>query len=244
MTSYKQLMFTRTKKRALPFQTPSVRRLRPNAKVNRTNQFQDDSREENSTEGHKNGGFFNLENDVSTLASSDNNNNNLPRTEDDSDNNEDNLPRTEDDSDNSDDSLPLIEDDNNNEDNLPLTEDDSDNNEDNLPQTEDDSNNSDDSLPLIEDDNNNEDNLPLTEDDSDNNEDNLPPTEDVNDDNNDGRLPQTIEDEPNAHFEPIQGEYGPYFSNFTEQMLFFWITKHMIGNLPDAFELVLSKRFF
>ena len=189
MTSYKQLMFTRTKKRALPFQTPSVRRLRPNAKVNRTNQFQDDPREENSTEGHKNGGFFNLENDVSTLASSDNNNNNLPRTEDDSDN-------------------------------------------------------SDDSLPLIEDDNNNEDNLPLTEDDSDNNEDNLPPTEDVNDDNNDGRLPQTIEDEPNAHFEPIQGEYGPYFSNFTEQMLFFWITKHMIGNLPDAFELVLSKRFF
>src|SRR6185369_2508620 len=141
MTSYKQLMFTRTKKRALPFQTPSVRRLRPNAKVNRINQFQDDPREENSTEGHKNGGFFNLENDVSTLASSDNNNNNLPRTEDDSDN--------------SDDSLPLIEDDNNNEDNLPLTEDDSDNNEDNLPRTEDDSDNSDDSLPLIEDNNNN-----------------------------------------------------------------------------------------
>ena len=183
----------------MPFQTPSVRRLRPNAKVNWTNQFQDDPREENSTEGHKNGGFFNLENDVSTLASSDNNSNNLPRIEDD----EDNLPRTEVDSDNSDDSLPLIEDDNNNEDNLPLTEDDS---------------------------NNNEDNLPLTED--------------VNDDNNDGHLLQTIEDKPNAHFKPIQGEYGPYFSNFTEQMLFFWITKHMIGNLPDAFKLVLSRHFF
>jgi len=186
MTSYKQLMFTRTKKRALPFQTPSVRRLRPNVKVKRTNQFQDDPREENSTGRDKNGGFFNLENDVSTL----------PRIED-----EDNLPRTEDDSDNSDDSLPLIEDDNNNEDNLPLTEDDSDNNDDSLP---------------------------LTEDDSDNNE-------DVDDNNNDGRLPQTIEDEPNARFEPIQGEYGPYFSNFTEQMLFFWTTKHMIGNLSNAF---------
>ena len=72
-------------------------------------------------------------------------------------------------------------------------------------------------------DNNNE-----TEDDSNGS---LPQTED----DNDSSLPQTIEDEPNARFEPIQGEYGPYFSNFTEQMLFFWTTKHMIGNLSNAF---------
>src|SRR5579883_611281 len=29
-------------------------------------------------------------------------------------------------------------------------------------------------------------------------------------------------------FQPFDGEYGPYFANFTEQMLFLWVTKHMI----------------
>src|SRR5205807_9977071 len=29
-------------------------------------------------------------------------------------------------------------------------------------------------------------------------------------------------------FQPFDGEYGPYFANFTEQMLFLWFTKHMI----------------
>ena len=29
-------------------------------------------------------------------------------------------------------------------------------------------------------------------------------------------------------FQLFDGEYGPYFANFTEQMLFLWVTKHMI----------------
>src|SRR2546430_8022283 len=29
-------------------------------------------------------------------------------------------------------------------------------------------------------------------------------------------------------FQPFDGEYSPYFANFTEQMLFLWVTKHMI----------------
>src|SRR6266516_265871 len=29
-------------------------------------------------------------------------------------------------------------------------------------------------------------------------------------------------------FQPFDGEYGPYFANFTEQMFFLWVTKHMI----------------
>jgi len=36
-----------------------------------------------------------------------------------------------------------------------------------------------------------------------------------------------IADEP-ADFEPHNGSYGPYFGNFTQQMLFLWVTKHMI----------------
>ncbi|KAF0530839.1 hypothetical protein F8M41_012005 [Gigaspora margarita] len=38
---------------------------------------------------------------------------------------------------------------------------------------------------------------------------------------------QKIADRP-ASFEPFNGEYGPYLANFTEQMLFLWVTKHMI----------------
>src|SRR6266513_1178411 len=29
-------------------------------------------------------------------------------------------------------------------------------------------------------------------------------------------------------FQPFDGEYGLYFANFTEQMLFLWVTKNMI----------------
>ena len=29
-------------------------------------------------------------------------------------------------------------------------------------------------------------------------------------------------------FQPFDGKYGLYFANFTEQMLFLWVTKHMI----------------
>jgi hypothetical protein len=38
---------------------------------------------------------------------------------------------------------------------------------------------------------------------------------------------QKVADEP-ASFEPFNGEYGPYFANFTEQMLFLWVTKYII----------------
>lgn len=38
---------------------------------------------------------------------------------------------------------------------------------------------------------------------------------------------QKIVDEP-ASFDPFDGDYGPYFANFTEQMIFLWVTKHMI----------------
>ncbi|PKC56241.1 hypothetical protein RhiirA1_402281 [Rhizophagus irregularis] len=40
-------------------------------------------------------------------------------------------------------------------------------------------------------------------------------------------IQETIEGK--TKFEPLPGEYGPYFQNFTEMMLFTWITKHMIS---------------
>ena len=39
---------------------------------------------------------------------------------------------------------------------------------------------------------------------------------------------QTIVD-GRTDFEPLPGEYSPYFQNFTEMMLFTWVTKHMIS---------------
>jgi hypothetical protein len=42
-------------------------------------------------------------------------------------------------------------------------------------------------------------------------------------------IQQTVESKVN--FEPLLGEYGPYFQNFTEMMLFTWVTKHMICKL-------------
>ena len=104
-----------------------------------------------------------------------------------------------------------------------------DDNNDTLPQTEDNNNGS---LPQTD----NDGSLPQTEDDSDGS---LPQIQD----DSDSSLPQTIEDEPNAHFEPIQGKYGPYFSNFTEQMLFFWTMKHMIGNLSSTFKQTFVNHF-
>ena len=38
---------------------------------------------------------------------------------------------------------------------------------------------------------------------------------------------QKMADGP-ERFQPFDGKYGPYFANFTEQMLFLWVTKHMI----------------
>jgi hypothetical protein len=37
--------------------------------------------------------------------------------------------------------------------------------------------------------------------------------------------------ESEANFQPLPGEYGPYFQNFTEMMLFTWVIKHMICKL-------------
>jgi len=179
-------MFIRTKKRAFPSQIPLVRhslkRSRPNIKAKRRNQFlgEDDSTEKELNEPEHDG-FFNLEDNVSSILNSDNDS--LPQTVNDSDNNSDN---NDNDSDN-----------------------DSDNSDNDSDNSDDDSDNS----------NNNNHNSLLEDNDV-----ILPQTED-----NDGSLPQAIEDEQNAHFEPIQGKYGPYFNNFTEQMLFFWTTKHMIG---------------
>ncbi|CAB5192117.1 unnamed protein product [Rhizophagus irregularis] len=39
---------------------------------------------------------------------------------------------------------------------------------------------------------------------------------------------QTIVENETTNFQPLSGEYGPYFQNFTEMLLFTWITKHMI----------------
>ena len=35
-------------------------------------------------------------------------------------------------------------------------------------------------------------------------------------------------EEESFDFEGFNGEYGPYFPNFTSAMIFIWITKHMI----------------
>ena len=35
-------------------------------------------------------------------------------------------------------------------------------------------------------------------------------------------------EEGSSDFEGFNGEYGPYFPNFTSTMIFIWITKHMI----------------
>ena len=96
-------MFIRTKKRAFPSQIPLVRRSlkrsRPNIKAKRINQFLG---EDNSTEKElkepEHDGFFNLEDNVSSILNSDNDS--LPQTVDDSDNDNDS-DNNDNDSDNS-----------------------------------------------------------------------------------------------------------------------------------------------
>jgi len=52
--------------------------------------------------------------------------------------------------------------------------------------------------------------------------------EDSNIDNlNTNNFSQKVANEPTT-FEPFSSNYGLYFTNFTEQMLFLWITKYMI----------------
>src|SRR3989440_8892783 len=74
----------------------------------------------------------------------------------------------------------------------------------------------------------NEDDVPEKDDDFSSHEDDDPENDDdfsQNDDYNPST--QKIADGPEP-FQPFDGEYGPYFANFTEQMLFLWVTKHMI----------------
>ena len=54
---------------------------------------------------------------------------------------------------------------------------------------------------------------------------------------------QKVADE-SASFDPFDGNYGPYFANYTEQMLFLWITKHMICELFLQTIFVLCKASF
>ena len=57
-------------------------------------------------------------------------------------------------------------------------------------------------------------------------------TSDISSDSEDEIKQQTenlIVDGPKADFKPLPGKYGPYFQNFTEIMLFTWVTKHMIS---------------
>ncbi|RGB25882.1 hypothetical protein C1646_771142 [Rhizophagus diaphanus] len=46
--------------------------------------------------------------------------------------------------------------------------------------------------------------------------------------NSDQKPLQTIVKNKTTNFQPLSGEYGPYFQNFTEMLLFTWFTKHMI----------------
>jgi len=87
----------------------------------------------------------------------------------------------------------------------------------------------------LEDISSNEDDVPEKDDDFSSHDDDFSSHEDddpENDDDfsqNDDYNPSTqkMADGPEP-FQPFDGEYGPYFANFTEQMLFLWVTKHMI----------------
>jgi len=39
---------------------------------------------------------------------------------------------------------------------------------------------------------------------------------------------EDVLEEESSDFREFDGEYGPYFPNFTLTMIFIWITKHMI----------------
>ena len=74
----------------------------------------------------------------------------------------------------------------------------------------------------------NEDDVPEKDDDFSSHEDDDPENDDdfsQNDDYNPST--QKMANGPEL-FQPFDGEYGLYFANFTEQMLFLWVTKHII----------------
>ena len=45
---------------------------------------------------------------------------------------------------------------------------------------------------------------------------------------NDTPVNNDVLEEESSNFKGFDGEYGPYFPNFTSMMIFIWITKHMI----------------
>ena len=74
----------------------------------------------------------------------------------------------------------------------------------------------------------NEDDSPENDDAFSSNEDDSPENDDdFSQNNNDNPFTQKMADGPEL-FDPFDSEYGPYFANFNEQILFLWVTKHMI----------------
>jgi len=41
-------------------------------------------------------------------------------------------------------------------------------------------------------------------------------------------IEQIVVDKAQSSFEEFEGQYGPYFNNYTSMMLFTWISKHQI----------------
>src|SRR3989440_6807664 len=102
-------------------------------------------------------------------------------------------------------------------------------NEDDVSEKDDDFSSHDDDFSSHDDDfSSHEDDFSSHEDDFSSHEDDDPENDDdfsQNDDYNPST--QKMADGPEP-FQPFDGEYSPYFANFTEQMLFLWVTKHMI----------------
>ena len=81
----------------------------------------------------------------------------------------------------------------------------------------------------------NEDDIPEKDDNFSSHDDDFSSYKDDNPENDDdfsknddyNSSTQKMADEPKP-FQLFDSEYGPYFANFTEQMLFLWVTKHMI----------------
>jgi len=95
-------------------------------------------------------------------------------------------------------------------------------NEDDIPEKDDDFSSHNDDFSSHDDDfSSHEDDFSSHEDDDSENDDDFSQNDDYN------PSTQKMADGPEP-FQPFDGEYGPYFANFTEQMLFLWVTKHMI----------------
>ena len=95
-------------------------------------------------------------------------------------------------------------------------------NKDDVPEKDNDFSSNDDDFSSNDDDfSSHEDDFSSHEDDDPENDDDFSQNDDYN------PSTQKMADGPEP-FQPFDGEYGPYFANFTEQMLFLWVTKHMI----------------